>query len=647
MSTISSAALALAFLPQHAGTTQWREVAAPTVAPIEALALSPTASGRLITSVRATPESIYRLGGNAWSVDQGASWEQTYGLKVPVLFDIATHPTDPDVMWGAAFEAWKSTDGGLSWTRKYQHANTIAAIAVDPSSPNRVYACGRAYSPAGTFHLSTDGGDTWHSTSPMPFIDHSDVAVLAQSSGVGVVLLASSPGIHRSTDGGLSFSSVQVGVTGRKLATAAQNPLVAWCIATNTNGKTRLWRSIDAGVSWTKVTTPVGDMNDVVAHPSDPARALVVTTKFGARYTQDGGSTWLPVAGLSPTVDLHSVAWSATSPELLFAGDRSGSSGAWRSLDSGLSWERSSAGLKTGIPLLRFDGAGAVFGAGLGVPLRLDDPEGTWLALEHSLGAPATVSSLSVHPSDPNTLAWVNARPAWNEFNQVVVSADAGATWATVTPPNAQSTTFEVLEVAFDADGTLHAASQFGDLHSSPDLGVTWTTVSPQPPWYVLREFVPDPYDAERMFATDERTFFRSVDRGQTWVRRPIGAETEREPVDLAVSPADPSVLYVLVGQIEKALYRSADAGDTWVAFGAGLPEAGVTRLAVDPSNAARMLVGTKHVGVYLSTDGGASFLPWSAGIEHTHVLSVAFDPAHSGRAWLSTAQGELFVLDF
>jgi len=408
---------------------------------------------------------------------------------------------------------------------------------------------------------------------------------------------------------------------------------------------TWLRQSLDGGVTWSLTTSPADDVTDLIAHPSDPDRAWAVGRASGAFGTSDGGVTWVPGAGVSPGAGLTSLVLAPTSASTLVAGGEGGHGGIWRSTDGGLRWEHASAGPSTPIPDLCFDGAGRVYAVGLGVPLRRASQVPPWEPLNYDGGATSTATSLSVHPGDPSTIAWLAESPEWWIFDRLQVSTDDGVTWQHVTPPPAMSSTWEVRQVAFDSEGTLYAGSQNGDLHRTTDLGAVWQTLDA--PWALLRELVPDPLDPDRLHATDNGAYYRSSDRGITWTRHGIGPHAARLPVDLTVSSASSDELSVLAGQLEKQLYQSSNGGTSWIAVGAGLPAVGLTRLAVDPTRPARMLVGTAGAGAWLSLDGGSSFVPCDAGIENTAVVSIAFDPLAPGRAWLSCADGRLFVASF
>jgi HEAT repeats len=110
-----------------------------------------------------------------------------------------------------------------------------------------------------------------------------------------------------------------------------------------------------------------------------------------------------------------------------------------------------------------------------------------------------------------------------------------------------------------------------------------------------------------------------SRDGGATWTAL---ATTPSRVTALAVSPADPNVIYA--GTESLGLYKSSDGGATWVAQNRGLGLApgvrlSVTALAIDPQNPDRVYaargawVGASPaslmpMGAMLSVDGGASW---------------------------------------
>jgi photosystem II stability/assembly factor-like uncharacterized protein len=107
---------------------------------------------------------------------------------------------------------------------------------------------------------------------------------------------------------------------------------------------TGLYRSEDAGRTWTKVSLPAAhhgpDVMTVAVHPSEPSIVYVGTHEAGVLKTADGGKTWRAVnAGLGG-VDVHGLAVDPNAPEKVHALVRDKAAGLYRSTDEGDKWVR-------------------------------------------------------------------------------------------------------------------------------------------------------------------------------------------------------------------------------------------------------------------------------------------------------------------
>ena len=120
-----------------------------SLTPVYALAIDPT-----------TPATVY-AGGAYKSTDGGGTWRPT-ALATSVLA-LAIDPTTPTTLYADGF---KSTDGGSSWSALDLATAAVDALAIDPTTPTTLYA-GTYYAPgtyAATFlgvHKSVDGGASW------------------------------------------------------------------------------------------------------------------------------------------------------------------------------------------------------------------------------------------------------------------------------------------------------------------------------------------------------------------------------------------------------------------------------------------------------------------------------------------------------
>ena len=64
-----------------------------------------------------------------------------------------------------------------------------------------------------------------------------------------------------------------------------------------THGGFRLWRSRDAGGTWTEVRTGLPtdvELTDIAVNPTDPQRVFAATAGRGVFRSRDAGAAWTP-----------------------------------------------------------------------------------------------------------------------------------------------------------------------------------------------------------------------------------------------------------------------------------------------------------------------------------------------------------------
>ena len=89
-----------------------------------------------------------------------------------------------------------------------------------------------------------------------------------------------------------------------------------------------IYRSVDAGKTWTHVWKQEGQIGTVVVHPTNPdiAFAAVLGHAFGPNpergvlRTTDGGRTWRFVLQRNPDTGASDVALDPSNPNIVFAG---------------------------------------------------------------------------------------------------------------------------------------------------------------------------------------------------------------------------------------------------------------------------------------------------------------------------------------
>jgi photosystem II stability/assembly factor-like uncharacterized protein len=246
------------------------------------------------------------------------------------ILSLAIHPIDGDIVYAGSANGgvWLTYDGGASWrpTMFGEESMAISALAISPSAPYVLYAAtGEDYEAAADFagagvYKTVDGGTTWKLLAPIASDRCTQVVV--DGTDPDTVFVAGNQGLDKSTDGGLSWTTVLSGhIT--DVAIDPVTPTIAYAAAASLG----LYRSTDAGHSWEPVyslpvivgvagwTRLAAARRFVSAEEADPRSGFVkeesmVVAKTGPTSSDlyrstDHGATWSPIR-----VDQPEVIWS-------------------------------------------------------------------------------------------------------------------------------------------------------------------------------------------------------------------------------------------------------------------------------------------------------------------------------------------------
>ena len=307
-------------------------------------------------------------------VCNGGVWKTTdYGRTWTPIFDdqptgsigaIAVAASNPDIIYVASGEGlqrpdlsvgdgiYKSTDGGRTWTHLgLRDGQQIPQLIVDPRDPNRLFVAvlGHPYGPneeRGIFR-STDGGKSFQKVlykdentggADLAFDPSNPDTVYAtmwearQGPWENAAWSGTGGGIYKSLDGGTTWlpltkglPSGDDGIEQANLAVAPSNPARLFASVASTgrmllNGvvTTRrtvgIYRSDDAGESWTRATTDSrpasriggGDLPVPAIHPTNPDIVFMASTVTWKSV--DGGKTWTGFRG-APGGDDYQRIW--------------------------------------------------------------------------------------------------------------------------------------------------------------------------------------------------------------------------------------------------------------------------------------------------------------------------------------------------
>ena len=223
---------------------------------------------------------------------------------------------------------WRTDDAGINWRNisdGYFRTGSVGAIAVAPSDPNVIYVGmgeesirGQSSTYGDGVYRSTDQGRTWTNVGLAATRQISAVRVHPTDPTVVYVAAqgdrwkgTADRGIYRSRDGGASWTLVLKGSNAfsgaSDLTMDATNPRILyasfwdhmrtpWMVRSGGEGS-GIWKSMDGGDSWTRLTTGLPALMGKIGisvSPADPERvyAIVEAERGGLYRSDDAGKSW-------------------------------------------------------------------------------------------------------------------------------------------------------------------------------------------------------------------------------------------------------------------------------------------------------------------------------------------------------------------
>jgi photosystem II stability/assembly factor-like uncharacterized protein len=234
-------------------------------------------------------------------------------------------------------------------------------------------------------------------------------------------LASAAGGVWKSTDGGVHWKPIfdheDVSSTGA-IAVAASDPNVVYVgtgeanIRGNVAAGDGIYRSLDAGKTWTHVWTQEGQIGDIVIDATNPdiVFAAVLGHAFGPNpergvyRTEDAGRTWQQVLKKDDNTGAIDLAMAPSNPNVIFAT-------LWQARRT--PWSLTDGGLGSGLYVSRNGGDTWKQLTGHGLP------DGLWGR-----------SGVAIAPSDPDRVYAVIEADDGGLFR----SEDGGDTWNLVSP---------------------------------------------------------------------------------------------------------------------------------------------------------------------------------------------------------------------
>lgn len=254
-------------------------------------------------------------GGSTWiaqtaeEIPSAALFSDIHAFNANTAFVI----TAPSSGGASSNGIWKTTDGGLNWT-KYSgsifSASASFANHIYFWDENNGYAGGDPVANKFEMYKTTDGGNTWSviSTAPAPQnADEFTYVAVKDVVGDNIWLGTSTGRILRSTDRGETWTAhISPALDFGGVITAGSSASYSFADANNgllitdDNGFIVLYSTSDGGTTWTDLE-PVGPWyGGDITHVPGSANTYVCTginsaLPMGSSYSTDGGLTWTEI----------------------------------------------------------------------------------------------------------------------------------------------------------------------------------------------------------------------------------------------------------------------------------------------------------------------------------------------------------------
>ena len=560
-----------------AGNT-WTHLGLRDAQQIPKIAVDPKNPNRLFVAALGHPYGPNEERGIFRSTDGGESFQRVLFKDVNTGGkDVDIDPSNPDIVFATMWEqrqgpwengAWngtnggmfKSTDGGTTWKPLKQglpDGIIDAEIGIAPSNPRRIYATVEATENGTGIYRSDDGGETWaRSTTDSRPTSRINEAVPHVHPKDPDTLIVTDIVSYKSTDGGrtfVPFKGAPGGDDNQNLWWNPNDPNIMLLVVDQ--GAVVTLNGGDTWSSW--YTQPTAALYHVMADNAFPYRVCGGQQDSGsvcvASRGNDGQITfreWHPVGveeygyaapdpldpdlvyggkvtrydrrtgqvsdvgpvrsgrGGAPasrpsyrTVRTQPVVFSTVDPRALFYGNNV----LWKTLDGGINWKQVSPDLTRE----KWD-----------VPKSVGMYASRVTARERgSIGA-QVIYTIGPSYTDINRI-WIGT-----DDGLIYTTADGGANWINVTPP--QLTDFmKVFTIdpgrfdpltAYAAVNTLRLDDMNPHIYRTHDGGKTWTEIVNGIPGgasvSVVRE---DPKRKGLLFAGSETQVYVSFDDGDHW----------------------------------------------------------------------------------------------------------------------------------
>ncbi|MEE9438261.1 MAG: glycosyl hydrolase [Saprospiraceae bacterium] len=683
------------------------------------------ASGR-VADIAVNPNNpfeyyIASASGGVWkTINAGTTFNPIFDSQGSYSIGCVTlDPNNSNVVWIGTGEnnnqrsvaygdgIYKSNDGGKSWNNMgLKTSEHIAKIIVDPNNSNTIFvaAMGPLWKEGGErgIYKSTDGGTTWKAI--LSIDQHTGACDLIIDPRNSNILYAATQqrrrhvftyvgggkesGIHKSTDGGKTWSKINSGLPnniGRiGLAISPANPDYIYAIVEAGNSKGGTFRTTNGGTSWDKrssYTTSGNYYQEIYCDLEDPNKVYSMNTWM--HKSTDGGKSFKMVGEVAKHVDNHCMWIDPHNTEHWLVGC---DGGMYETFDGANTWD-----YKANLPITQFykvavDNAAPFYNiyggtqdnSSMGGPSRTITAHGItnadWFFTHGGDGFESQID-----PHNPNIVFAQSQYGVLVRYDKIS-GEEVGIQPKERKAENAYRWNWDApLVVSNHIKGRLYFAAN--KVFKSDDYGNSWDVISGDltkqidrnslkvmgrvqsmdavmknmstSPYGTIVAFSESPLDQHLLVAgTDDGLIQVSSDGGTNWKKteRISGVPANTYVNSVYCSQHDKNVIYAAFnhhkfGDFKPYIFKSTNLGKSWSSISNNLPKRGsVYAIEEDHVDPNLIFCGTEF-GVFYSNNGGMKWTQLKSGVPTIAVRDLAIQKRENDLI-LGTFGRGFYVLD-
>lgn len=566
------------------------------------IAIDPAGSGNIFAGIYG--EGIYKY------TDADGKWTAlNSGLTDRDVITLMFSPADSRTFYVLTYSSgvFKTVDGGSSWSEASNglDANDRYLQAFTNSADLQTMY---AWAQSGFLYRTTNGGGQWS------LVDDSHIGMMVTAFVAdpfnGRTLYASlyhtrlagvrtNLGIYKSTDGGVSWTPANNGLTDFNVNDLAVDPANRDTIyaATHNMG---VFKSTNGGGSWVAVNNGYSRLSapKVVVDPNNARTLYVGVNGAGIFKSSDGGTSWSSRSSGLTSLAISSLTISKGSNPVLYAGTSyingtfGTNAGVFRSADGGASWTHASGGIDDweGMPgwypaffnsvVIDPSNPQTVYAATNESTFKTTDGGASWLPINNGLVYDSSnpyaiynVEKLVIDPVNTQTLYGAAYNPN-DQTGRIVKTTNGGASWQALITGVSTGTFLTIMP---SDPKILYVGSSSGDaILKSVDGGQTWSATTFSTISHAITALVPDPVNSQIIYAgTNGNGVFMSADGGASWTG--TGNANMWRVSSLVIDPQDSQSVYAgidgtTVFKSTRGISPPVITGDTAPTFVAGTP---------------------------------------------------------------------------